>query len=168
MLESIPEVFPEARYQRCTVHFYRNVFTVIPRARMDDVAKMLKAIHAQEDKAAARAKAAAVIEKLREMKLSSAAKKVEEGIEETLTYMDFPAQHWLRIRTNNTMERVNREIKRRTRAIGAFPDGESALMLVCARLRHVASSDWGMKRYLNMQHLNEPVRQPSAAELPAC
>ena len=168
MLESIPEVFPEARYQRCTVHFYRNVFTVIPRARMDDVAKMLKAIHAQEDKAAARAKAAAVIEKLREMKLSSAAKKVEEGIEETLTYMDFPAQHWLRIRTNNTMERVNREIKRRARAIGAFPDGESALMLVCARLRHVASSDWGMKRYLNMQHLNEPVRQPSAAELPAC
>ena len=168
MLESIPEVFPEARYQRCTVHFYRNVFTVIPRARMDDVAKMLKAIHAQEDKAAARAKAAAVIEKLREMKLSSAAKKVEEGIEETLTYMDFPAQHWLRIRTNNTMERVNREIKRRTRAIGAFPDGESALMLVCARLRHVASSDWGMKRYLNMQHLNEPVRQPSAAELPTC
>lgn len=168
MLESIPEVFPEARYQRCTVHFYRNVFTVIPRARMDDVAKMLKAIHAQEDKAAARAKAAAVVEKLREMKLSSAAKKVEEGIEETLTYMDFPAQHWLRIRTNNTMERVNREIKRRTRAIGAFPDGESALMLVCARLRHVASSDWGMKRYLNMQHLNEPVRQPSAAELPAC
>lgn len=168
MLESIPEVFPEARYQRCTVHFYRNVFTVIPRARMDDVAKMLKAIHAQEDKAAAREKAAAVIEKLREMKLSSAAKKVEEGIEETLTYMDFPAQHWLRIRTNNTMERVNREIKRRTRAIGAFPDGESALMLVCARLRHVASSDWGMKRYLNMQHLNEPVRQPSAAELPAC
>lgn len=168
MLESIPEVFPEARYQRCTVHFYRNVFTVIPRARMDDVAKMLKAIHAQEDKAAARAKAAAVIEKLREMKLSSAAKKVEEGIEETLTYMDFPAQHWLRIRTNNTMERVNREIKRRTRAIGAFPDGESALMLVCARLRHVASSDWGMKRYLNMQHLNEPVRQPSTAELPAC
>lgn len=168
MLESIPEVFPGARYQRCTVHFYRNVFTVIPRARMDDVAKMLKAIHAREDKAAARAKAAAVIEKLREMKLSSAAKKVEEGIEETLTYMDFPAQHWLRIRTNNTMERVNREIKRRTRAIGAFPDGESALMLVCARLRHVASSDWGMKRYLNMQHLNEPVRQPSAAELPAC
>lgn len=168
MLESIPEAFPEARYQRCTVHFYRNVFTVIPRTRMDEVAKMLKAIHAQEDKAAAREKAETVVKKLREMKLSSAAKKVEEGIEETLTYMDFPAQHWLRIRTNNTMERVNREIKRRTRAIGAFPDGESALMLVCARLRHVASSDWGMKRYLNMQHLNEPVCQPSAAELSAC
>jgi Transposase and inactivated derivatives len=88
------------------------------------------------------------------MKLQAAAKKIEEGIDETLTYMDFPTQHWTRIRTNNTMERVNREIKRRTRAIGAFPDGQSALMLVCARLRHVASSSWGMKKYLNMVHLN--------------
>ncbi|MBF1003768.1 MAG: transposase, partial [Lachnospiraceae bacterium] len=58
-----------------------------------------------------------------------------------------------RIRTNNTTERVNREIKRRTKAIGAFPDGQSALMLVCARLRHVAASEWGSKRYLNMNHL---------------
>lgn len=153
MLDSLNEVFPEARYQRCTVHFYRNIFTVTPRTKMYEVVKMLKAIHAQEDKEAAREKAKAVVKKLREMKLASAAKKVEEGIDETLTYMDFPYQHWLRIRTNNTMERVNREIKRRTRAIGAFPDGQSALMLVCARLRHVAASDWGMKRYLNMQHL---------------
>ncbi len=55
--------------------------------------------------------------------------------------------HWSRIRTNNLTERVNREIRRRTRAIGAFPDGNSALMLVCARLRHVAASEWGSKRY---------------------
>lgn len=153
MLESIPEVFPDARYQRCTVHFYRNVFTVTPRTKMRTVAMMLKAIHAQESKEAARAKAAAVAEKLREMKLSQAAHKVEEGIEETLTYMDYPTEHWNRIRTNNTTERVNREIKRRTKAIGAFPDGQSALMLVCARLRHVAASNWGSKRYLNMNHL---------------
>lgn len=93
------------------------------------------------------------MQKLKDMKLPAAAKRVEEGIEETLTYMDFPTQHWPRIRTNNTIERVNRELKRRTRAIGAFPDGESALMLVCARLRYVASSEWGSKRYLNMKHL---------------
>ena len=67
--------------------------------------------------------------------------------------MDYPTEHWNRIRTNNTTERVNREIKRRTKAIGAFPDGQSALMLVCARLRHVAASDWESKRYLNMNHL---------------
>lgn len=153
MLESIPEVFPEARYQRCTVHFYRNVFTVTPRTKMRTVAMMLKAIHAQESRKSAREKAASVARQLREMKLSAAAQKVEESIEETLTYMDYPTEHWNRIRTNNTTERVNREIKRRTKAIGAFPDGQSALMLVCARLRHVAASDWGSKRYLNMNHL---------------
>ena len=114
---------------------------------------MLKAIHAQENKNTACIKAQAVAQQLREMKLTAAAKKIETGIDETLTYMDFPTEHWTRIRTNNVTERVNREIKRRTKAIGAFPDGQSALMLVCARLRYVAASDWGTKRYLNMDHL---------------
>ena len=155
MLETIPEVFPDACYQRCTVHFYRNIFSVTPRNKVKTVAMMLKAIHAQESKEAAREKALLVAEKLKEMKLASAAKKLEDGIEETITYMDFPYQHWTRIRTNNTIERLNREIKRRTRAIGAFPDGQSALMLVCARLRHVAGTQWGSKRYMSMNHLSE-------------
>ena len=104
---------------------------------------MLKAVYSQECREAAREKAVQAAAKLREMKLSSAAKKLEDGIEETLTYMEFPSQHWSRIRTNNTIERLNHEIKRRTRTIGSFPDGQSALMLVCARLRHVAGTQWG-------------------------
>ena len=140
MLETIPEVFPDARYQRCTVHFYRNIFSVTPRNKRKPP----------------REKAIQVAEKLRAMKLAKAAKKVEDGIEETLTYMDFPTQHWTRIRTNNAIERLNREIKRRTKAIGAFPDGQSALMLVCARLRHVAATSWGARRYMNMDHLFKP------------
>ena len=155
MLETINEVFPDSRYQRCIVHFYRNVFSVIPRGKVRAVSMMLKAIHSQESKEAARAKAKQVASQLREMRLSTAARKVEEGIEETLTFMEFPSQHWTRLRTNNLLERVIREIKRRTRAIGAFPDGQSALMLVCARLRHVAVSEWGTKRYMNMDHLWE-------------
>lgn len=151
MCEAVNEVFPEAKYQRCTVHFYRNVFSATPRNRMREVTRMLKAIHAQESKAAARKKAKDVVEQLRAMKLKEAAKKVEDGIEETLTYMDFPSQHWLKIRTNNVIERMNREIRRRTRVVGAFPDGNSALMLVCARLRYVAGKDWGSKRYLCMK-----------------
>ena len=155
MLETIGEVFPESKYQRCIVHFYRNVFSVVPRGKVREVAMMLKAIHAQESKSAARQKAAQVVQNLREAQLKAAAQKVEASIEETLTFMDFPSQHWARIRTNNTLERLNREIKRRTKAIGAFPDGNSALMLVCARLRHVAGTDWGIKRYLNMEHILE-------------
>ncbi len=77
----------------------------------------------------------------------------EDGIEETLTYCDFPGEHRTRIRTNNVIERLNREIRRRTRVLGTFPDGNSALMLVCARLRHVAGTQWGCKKYMNMKHL---------------
>ncbi len=153
MLEAACEVFPEAKYQRCTVHFYRNVFSVTPRSKVKLVSKMLKAIHAQENKKAAREKAKAVVEELRAMKLKEAAKKVEDSIEETLTYCDFPSEHWTRIRTNNVIERLNREIRRRTRVVGCFPDGNSALMLVCARLRHVAGTQWGSKKYMNMKHL---------------
>lgn len=153
MLESISEVFPDAKYQRCTVHFYRNIFSVTPRTRVKYISKMLKAIHAQESKEAAMEKAKQVAEELRNMKLKEAAKKLEDGIEETLTYMSFPYEHWIKIRTNNTIERLNREIRRRTKVVGTFPDGESALMLVCARLRHVAGTQWGGKRYMNMKHL---------------
>jgi len=155
LLEAINEVYPDAKFQRCTVHFYRNVFSVTPRSKMKEVAAMLKAIHAQENKEAAKEKAAAVVSKLREMKLKEAAKKIEDSITETLTYMDFPYAHWSKLRSNNVIERLNREIRRRTRVVGTFPDGHSALMLVCARLRHVASKSWGTKRYMNMKHLEE-------------
>lgn len=152
MLEAVGEVFPEAKYQRCVVHFYRNVFSVVPKSKVKNVALMLKAIHAQENKEAARRKAASVIEELRTMKLQGAAKKIEDGVEETLTYMSFPTEHWSKIRTNNVIERMNREIRRRTRVVGTFPDGNSALMLVCARLRHVAGTQWGGKKYMSMKH----------------
>ena len=74
------------------------------------------------------------------MKRKEAAKKVSESIDETLTYYDFPSEHWMKIRTNNTIERLNREIRRRTRVVGTFPDGNSALMLVCAWLHYVAGT----------------------------
>jgi len=156
LVEALGETFPEAKYQRCVVHFYRNMLCVTPNSKSREVAAMLKAIHAQEDKAAAREKAKAVAARLREMKLKKAAEKLENGIEETLTYMDFPGEHWTRIRTNNGIERIMREIRRRTRVVGAFPDGNSALMLVCARLRHVSASRWGEKRYLSTVKLGYP------------
>ena len=137
MLEAVGEVFQDAKYQRCIVHFYCNVFSAEPRSNVKLVAKMLKAIHAQESEKAAREKAKAVAAELRAMKLKEAARKVEDGIKETLTYYGFPSEHWTRIRTNNIIERLNREIRRRTRVVGTFPDGNSALMLVCARLRRV-------------------------------
>ena len=72
---------------------------------------------------------------------------------ETLTYYAFPEEHWRRIRTNNPLERIMREIRRRTRVVGAFPDGQSALNLAAARLRHIAGTEWSAKRYLSMDLL---------------
>ena len=101
---------------------------------------MLKAIHAQESKETAQEKAASI----------------------ALTYIDFSTEHWSRIRTNNLTERVNREIRRRTRAIGAFPDGNSALMLC-----HIAASEWGSKCYMDMEHLFKmEIEQPADEENP--
>ena len=89
------------------------------------------------------------------MKLRDAAEMVKAGMEETLSYYAFPREHWRCLRTNNPLERLMREIRRRTRVVGAFPDGKSALMLVAARLRHVAGTKWGTRRYLDMNRLSE-------------
>ena len=123
---------------------------------------MLKAIHAQEDLEAARVKVTQIADKLVVMKLGKAAELVRSGAQETLAYYGFPNEHWRRIRTNNPMERIMREIRRRTRVVGSFPDGESALMLVAARLRHVSGSKWGSRRYLDMDHLYAPKRAEEA------
>lgn len=162
LVESIGEFYADARWQRCVVHFYRNVFTVIPKGRVKEVADMLKAIHAQEDRKEALRKASLVVKKLETMKLKRAADTVKEGIEETLNYYAFPREHWRRIRTNNPLERIMKEIRRRTRVVGSFPDGNSALMLVAARLRHIAGTKWGLKQYLKIDRLEEEARELAA------
>ena len=162
LMSVIQEVFPESLYQRCMVHFMRNILCDVPRSRGKEVGNMLKAIFAQEDGDACRRKAAEIVEKLRGTKLKSAAKVLESGIEEVLTYTRFPHEHWLKIRSNNGLERMNREIRRRTNSVGVFPDGNSALMPVCARLRYVSSTDWGTKKYLNMEHLYTMEREEAA------
>lgn len=153
--ESAAEFYPDARWQRCTVHFYRNVFSHVPSTKVREVADMLKAIHASEDRAAAEEKAHQVITKLRDQRLTRAAELVEASVHETLSYYAFPSEHWRRIRTNNPLERLMKEIRRRTRVVGAFPDGKSCLNLAAARLRHIAGTTWSAKRYLNMELLQK-------------
>jgi putative transposase len=155
LVESMGMFYPDASWQRCIVHFYRNVFTVVPKGKIREVVAMLKAIHAQEDRKEAQAKAVVVVKKLQEMELAKAAGMVNEGIHETLSYYGFPREHWIKVRTNNPLERIMKEIRRRTRVVGSFPYGKSALMLVAARLRHIAGTKWGMNQYLKMDRLEE-------------
>jgi putative transposase len=155
LVEAAGEFYPGARWQRCMVHFYRNVFSVVPKGKVRDVVVMLKAIHAQEDRQEALNKAEAIAKKLEGMKLKQAAETVRQGAAETLCYYAFPREHWRQIRTNNPLERVMREIRRRSRVVGCFPDGNSALMLAAARLRHIAGTRWAMKKYMSMERMSE-------------
>ncbi|OHB54149.1 MAG: transposase [Planctomycetes bacterium GWF2_42_9] len=158
LVETLGEFFADARWQRCMVHFYRNVFSCVPNDKVKEVAGMLKAIHAQESRESALVKATDVVEKLKSMRLGKASEVVQDGIAETLSYYYFPREHWLRIRTNNMLERIMKEIRRRTRVVGSFPDGNSALMLSAARLRHIAGTKWSTACYLNMKRLEEHVK----------
>ena len=155
MVGSIAEVFPEAACQRRTVHFYRNVLARVPKTRRPRVAAMLKAIHAMESREAAEAKALEVASGLEKSKPREAAMVVRDGCAETPTCTRFPRERWRRIRASNAIERLNREIRRRTRVVGTFPDGRSALMLVTAGLKYVAESSWGSRRCLDVTLLDE-------------
>ena len=126
-------------------YFRRTFYTNLGRA----------SIHAQESREAAERKSVDVVDKLRAMKLPAAAELVGSAIHETLAYYAYPPRHWLKIKTNNPMERLLKEARWRTMVIGAFPDGNSALMLVSARLRHVSGTHWGTRKYMNMKLLNE-------------
>src|SRR5215212_9482440 len=156
LVESLGEYLPQAQWQRCVVHFYRNVFSHVPATKVRDVSHKLKAIHAQENRAAAEAKAKAVVEELRDLRMARAADLVEAHVGETLTYYAFSDCHWIKLRTNNPPERIMREIRRRTRVVGAFPDGQSCLNLAAARLRYIAGTAWSAKCYMNLKPLYQP------------
>src|SRR3954451_5506188 len=132
---------------------YRAVFSHVPSTRGREDRHMLKDIHVQERREAADTKAKAIVDDLRASKMSKAADLVEQAVHETLTYYGFPDIHWQKIRTNNPLERIMKEIRRRTRVVGAFPDGQSSLNLAAARLRHIAGTTWSAKCYMNMRPL---------------
>lgn len=156
LVATVNSMLPDARYQRCTVHFMRNVLSRVSRKHAAWAAGALKAVFAMESRDAALRKAEDVAAQMESRGLKAAASCLREGIGESTTYLldDYPVEHRRRIRTNNMIERLNREIRRRTRVVGSFPDGRSALMLICARIRYVTANDWSSRRYLDMSRLD--------------
>ncbi len=157
LVESVAEYLPEARWQRCVVHFYRNVFNHVPSTKVREVSHMLKAIHAQENQTAAAEKARAVTGELRRQRMARAAYAASQltgGRDRGPTHL---------IPVNNPLERLMREIRRRTRVVGAFPDGQSCLNLAAARLRHIAGTQWSTRRYINMDPLTADKAETGAA-----
>ncbi len=147
------EALPSTECQRRTVRSCRNVLAKVPKRRRKAVAARPEATRAQESLEASARKAKEVAGSPGTSGLADAARVFEEGYMETPAYARFPPEHWRRARTNNGIERLNREVKRRTKAVTSFPDGRAATMLAAARCKYMAEGNWGTKRYLDVSLL---------------
>lgn len=143
------------------VHFLRNVPSKVPPSHREWTSAALKAVFAVESRESALDRAETIAAEIEAGRLRAAANCLREGIGETTAYLlpEFPDGHRGRIRTNDMIERLNREIRRRTRVVGSFPDGNSALMLVCARIRYVTANEWSNRRYLDMSRLDDNLQE---------
>ncbi|WP_080969905.1 IS256 family transposase [Bifidobacterium longum] len=160
LVAAVNELLPGARYQRCMVHFERNILAKVNPKNRDWAADALKAIFSMESRDKALEKAESVAKDMEARKLREAAKCLREGIGEDhdLPARRLPREHRRRIRTNNMIERLKpRDPPAHARG-RQLPDGRSALMLICARVRYVTSSEWSTRRYLDMSRLGENVQ----------
>jgi transposase-like protein len=151
---AIREVIPAAAFQRCYVHFLRNALDHLPRKADDDCLQELRWIYDRRERAEARADLAAWLKKW-SPRYENLTSWVEENIEETLTYYRLPRQHHKHMKSTNMLERLNEEIKRRTRVVRIFPNGESCLRLVRALAVETHENWLEANRYLNMDDLRE-------------
>jgi transposase-like protein len=149
---------PGAQWQRCVVHFERNVLSSVPASEMSEVAEDLKAIFKVRRQKTARALGEDFVE-LYDKRLPKAVAVFEAGIEDALTYLSFPGSHHTRIRTTNMLERLFKEVKRRTRVVGVFPNETSASTLA-TEITLRSSEEWALRRYLTMDAL-EAVEKPN-------
>jgi putative transposase len=149
---------PGVEWQRCQVHFERNVLSHIPASEMSEVAEDLKAIFKVRREKTARALAEEFVG-LYGKRFPKAVSVFEAGIEDALTYLRYPGSHHRRIRTTNMLERLFREVKRRTRVVGVFPNEVSASTLA-TEIALRSSEQWALKRYLTMDAL-EAVEKPN-------
>lgn len=154
---AIAECFPGAAWQRCILHLERNVCSLLRSKRHRKAAgKVMQAVFAESDPASVRAAYHAAIDAIGGFS-EEAAELLEEAEADALAYLDFPAEHRRRIRTNNVQERANREIKRRTRVVQVFPSAESMIRLVGAVMAE-ADEDWSTRRCMaTMDALETPL-----------
>jgi transposase-like protein len=159
---AVATVLAGAAWQRCRVHFMRNVLAHVPKADKAIVAAAIRTVFAQPNQEAARQQMAEVVAAMKP-RWPKAAAVLVKGEDEVLTYMMFPMEHWTRIYSTNPLERLNREVKRRTDVVCIFPDVDSVLRLVGSILIE-AHDEWQAgRRYFSldsMRKLREPDDHP--------
>jgi len=151
---ALGQVLAGATWQRCRVHFMRNILAHVPKGDKAIVAAALRTIFAQPDRQAAGQQLAEVVGAMR-TRWPKAAELLAEAEEEVLAYMAFPGEHWSRIYSTNPLERLNKEIKRRTYVVGIFPDQASVIRLVGSVLMEIAD-DWQVnRRYFSQEAMKK-------------
>jgi transposase-like protein len=162
--EAISKVLVGASWQRCRVHFTRNVLAHIPKRDKAIVAAAIRTIFAQPDQASAKAQLEEVA-KTMDGRWSGAAAVLREGADDVLTYMSFPPEHWTRLYSTNPLERLNREVKRRTDVVGVFPDTDSVIRLSGSVLIEL-DDEWQLeRRYFSGESMSKLYKPAEAATL---
>jgi len=152
--KAIRKVLLEASWQRCTVHFMRNVLAHVPRAAQQMVAAYIRTIFAQPDQETARAQLKQVGASM-EGRFPKVAQMLYECEEDILAYMAFPKEHHRQIHSTNPLERLNKEIKRRADVVGIFPNDDSALRLLGAVMME-QNDEWiVLRRYFSQGSMNK-------------
>lgn len=160
LVAAIQEGFPGASWQRCKVHFMRNILAHIPQRSKDTFAKELKQIWLAENIDQARKLASTLADKYRS-KYTKAIECLENGLEDSLTFFSFPMIDQRKIASSNMIERLNKEIRRRTRVVGIFPNEASYMRLVCSYIMEYAE-DWAYERvYLSPDSLRKMQEYPA-------
>jgi putative transposase len=161
--QAIAEVFLGASWQRCRVHFLRNLLSLVPKDGQGMVLAAVRLIFQQPDKARAQEELRALADRLSD-RLPRVSAALLEAEEEILAHMEFPAEHWKQISSTNPLERLNKEINRRTRVVGIFPDEKSLLRLIGAVLAE-QNDEWAVARRYMSRHSLMRIYQTTTAEI---
>ncbi len=171
LVDAIAATLPGAGWQRCRTHFMRNLLTRVPKSAQSFVATMVRTIFAQPDAATVLEQHARIGDQL-QTRFPEAAALLEEAAPDLLAFTAFPKEHWRQLWSNNSLERLNKEIRRRTDVVGIFPDRASIVRLVGAVLAE-QNDEWAVasRRYMSVESIAKALADPdpepqTAPELP--
>ena len=159
LVDAIAATLPGASWQRCRTHFMRNLLTRVPKSAQSFVATMVRTIFAQPDAATVHEQHRRIVDQLA-TRFPEAATLLEQAESDLLAFTSFPKEHWRQLWSNNSLERLNREIRRRTDVVGIFPDRASIIRLVGAVLAE-QNDEWAVaRRYMSADSIAKALADP--------
>ncbi len=160
LVDAIAATLPGAAWQRCRTHAMRNLLTRVPKSAQSFVATMVRTIFAQPDAATVHEQHRRIVDQL-ETRFPEAATLLEEAAADLLAFTSFPKEHWRQLWSNNSLERLNKEIRRRSDVVGIFPDRASIVRLVGAVLAE-QNDEWAVatRRYMSVESIAKALTDP--------